>query len=105
MEAERLAKYEAWILELEAREKKLAASRPRYARLFVAIPIVSTLGFVWNPWVGVGTLLTGIMCCAFGFYVVAVRADDYVRELRSMRAEVERLRAPRAEERRVRPGW
>ncbi len=90
--AAQLAKYEAWIRELEARQTTLAGSRTRYLRFFIGAAIASIVGFAWNPWVGAGTLCTGLLFCLFGFYVVVVRERDYVRELEEARAMARRLR-------------
>jgi hypothetical protein len=87
-----LAKYEAWIAELERRQTTLAGSRRGYLRFFAASLAVSSLGFVWNPWVGAGTLFTGVLFCAFGFYVVLRREGEYVRELAAVRETARRLR-------------
>ncbi len=89
---EKLAKYEAWILELESRQRTLATSRATYARLFAASLVLSFAGFFWNQWVGAGALLTGILFCIFGYYAIAVRQGDYERELKQTRREVARLR-------------
>jgi uncharacterized membrane protein len=91
-----LAKYEAWILELEQRQRTLAGTRTGYLRFFTGALAASALGFFWNPWVGVGTLLTGIIFCAFGFYVVLRREGDYVRELAEARETTRSLRASAA---------
>ncbi len=55
--------------------------------------LVSTTGFLRNVWVGVGAVFTGAMFCAFGFYTLRIRKDDYARELREARKEVARLRS------------
>jgi hypothetical protein len=88
----RLAKYDAWVEELERRQKTLAASRPGYLRFFAGSVVVSSLGFLWNPWVGAGTFVTGLLFCAFGFYVVLRREGEYVRELTAVRETAQRLR-------------
>ncbi len=93
MDAAKLVKYEAWIHELEARQRDHAARRPSHLRLFAAIAAVSVVGFAWNAWVGIGALLTGVMCALFGIYVINVREGDYERELRHARREVAELRA------------
>ena len=92
MSAEQVAKYEAWIRELEARQKTLAASRRRYLGFFVAALVASTLGFVWNAWVGAAGLVTGILFCVFGFYVVLARDGQYTREIEATRRTVTTLR-------------
>jgi hypothetical protein len=93
MSAEQLEKYEAWIRELESRQKILASNRAAYLRGFVVALVVSAAGFFWNTWIGAATLFTGILFCAFGFYVVMVREGEYVRDLKHTRREVYRLRA------------
>ena len=92
MSAEQLEKYEAWIRELESRQKILASNRTAYLRGFVLAFALSALGFFWNTWIGAATLFTGILFCAFGFYVVMVREGEYVRDLKHTRREVHRLR-------------
>jgi hypothetical protein len=92
MDAAKLDKYEAWTRELESRQRLLTLQRPGHLRLFAGMVAVSPAGFVWNAWVGVATLLTGIMCGLFGLYVVNVRAGDYRRELQQARREMRLLR-------------
>ena len=92
MDAAKLEKYEAWEKELTARQRLLAVQRPRHLRIFAGIVLLSPVGFVWSAWVGVATLLTGIMCGLFGLYVVNVRAGDYQRELVHTRREMEKMR-------------
>jgi hypothetical protein len=87
-----LAKYEAWIAELERRRKTLATSRPGYLRFFAGSVVVSSLGFICSPWIGAGTFFTGLLFCAFGFYVVLRREGEYVRELTALRETAQRLR-------------
>jgi hypothetical protein len=96
MDTEQLAKYEAWITELESRQKILAASRTGYLRFFVGALVASAGGFFFNLWIGAATLFTGVMFCAFGFYSVMIREGDYVRELKATRREVARIRASEA---------
>ncbi len=92
MSAPQLAKYEAWIRELEQRQRTLAGSRTRYLLFFGAAAPVSSLGFVWGPWVGAGALFSGLVFGVFGFYAVRVRERDYVRELGEARETARRLR-------------
>ncbi|HEY2514841.1 MAG TPA: hypothetical protein VGI39_28440 [Polyangiaceae bacterium] len=92
MPAERIAKYEDWIRVLESRQSELRARRPRYLRLFTAVLLASVLGFVWNPWVGAGTVLTGILVYVFGYYVIAIRLQDYAADLASTRRQLAGLR-------------
>jgi Flp pilus assembly protein TadB len=87
-----LAKYDAWIEELERRQKTLAGNRRGYLRFFAGALVASGVGFVWNTWVGVGTVVTGLLFFAFGVYVVLRREGDYVRELKEARETAERLR-------------
>jgi hypothetical protein len=91
MSAERIEKYEEWIRELEARKGNLASARRLYFRVFIGAIFVSVLGFFKSPWFGVGAILTGIMFCVCGFYMVLVRSDEYDRELRRNREELEKL--------------
>lgn len=93
MSADQLAKYEAWISELESRQKDIAEHRTGYLRLFVGLLIVSTVGFYWGVWIGVGAFLTGILACLFGFYTVLFREGEYVKELKSLRRVAGDLRA------------
>lgn len=92
MPAERIAKYEDWIRELETRQSELRSRRPRYLRAFAAILLASVLGFVWNPWIGAGSILTGILVYVFGYYVIAIRLRDYAADLASTRRELTSLR-------------
>ena len=89
----RLARYEAWIAELERRQEDIARKQPGYLRFFVAIPLTSTLGFVFGGRIGAGALLTGILMCAFGCYTLLFRAGEYRRELVSLRRVAGDLRA------------
>jgi hypothetical protein len=93
MSADQLARYEAWISELESRQKDIAKKRPGYLRLLVGLLIGSTIGFVWGVWIGVGALLTGVLVCLFGFYTVLFRESEYVKELKSLRRVASDLRA------------
>jgi hypothetical protein len=90
---EKLALYEARIEEIERRQTNLARGRTGYMRLFVAIPVVSVLGFLFGVWFGAATLATGILMGIFGFYTVSVREGDYERELDGLRSVVDGLRA------------
>lgn len=90
--AAKLLAYDAWIVELTARQKELAGQRRFYLRLFVAIPFVSGLAFFVNLWLGAAALFTGVLMCAFGFYVVMGRESEYVRELALTRRAAEELR-------------
>lgn len=92
MSAEQAAKYEDWIRELEARQKALAGSRQRYLTFFAAALVASTFGFAWNAWIGAATLATGILFCAFGFYVVLARDGQYTREIEATRRTARALR-------------
>ncbi len=89
----RIARYEAWIQELERRQEDIARKQPGYIRFFVAIPLTSILGFIWGSRIGIGALLTGILMCAFGCYTVLFRAGEYERELVGLRRVAEDLRA------------
>jgi len=89
---EQIEKYETWIRELEARQKTLAGSRQGYLRFFAGVLVASGAGFVWNPFLGAATLVTGVLFCAFGFYVVLGRERDYRDELVAMRRTAEDLR-------------
>jgi hypothetical protein len=91
MSAERIAKYEEWIRELETRKCNLAGARRLYFRIFIGAIFASILGFFKSPWFGVGAIATGIMFCCCGFYMVLVRSDEYDRELRRNRDELEKL--------------
>ena len=96
MPAERIAKYEGWIRELESRQRELQTRRPRYLRLFAAVLLASLLGFAWNPWIGAGSVLTGILVYVFGYYVIAIRLQDYAAELASARGQLAGLQEGRA---------
>ena len=88
-----IAKYEAWIQKLEHLHADVVRKRPIYFRIFVAMPVVSMLGFIWCVWFGVGALLTGIMMCGFGFYSVNMIEGDFERELEGLRRAVDDFRA------------
>jgi hypothetical protein len=90
---ERIAKYEAWARELEARAARLAAHRAGYLRLFAAVFALSFVGFAWSPWIGSATSFSGALVFVFGYYTLAIRRQDYARELAEARAELEKLRA------------
>lgn len=92
MNAERLQKYETWIRELERRETALAHRGPGFRRFFLGALVVSGGGFFVNPWIGVGTVFTGLMIWVFGLYVLRVRQNEYAHELQLARGEVARLR-------------
>jgi hypothetical protein len=91
VETERLEKYEAWVHTLESRQRELSSGRGMHVRLFLGFFVVSFAGFAFNRWIGIASVLTGMMCCAFGFYVVGVRANDYARELKVTRRELQQL--------------
>jgi len=91
----KLAAYEAWIATLTERQKELASQRSFYLRLFVALPFVAGLGFFVHVWVGAAALFTGVLMCAFGFYVVMGRQAEYVREIALTRRAADDLRASR----------
>ncbi len=95
---DQLAKYEAWIVELERRRRDIAVNRPRYLRSLVGLLLASTLGFLWGVWFGVGALVTGILMCAFGFYTVLFREGEYEKELVHLRHVADGLRADAEEE-------
>jgi NADH:ubiquinone oxidoreductase subunit 3 (subunit A) len=95
---QKLAKYEASIREIESRQAELHASRTGYQRLFVAIAVVSALGFAWNKMLGAATLFTGVLMCAFGFYTVRVRLSDYRHELAGLREVAGQLRERESDE-------
>jgi hypothetical protein len=92
MKRQKLAKYEAAIRDVEARQADLSRNRAGYMRLFAALAVLSLGGFFWNRWLGVGTLLTGVLIYVFGVYVVRMRARDYRFELEGLRETTEELR-------------
>jgi hypothetical protein len=87
-----LAKYEAWIRELEERQQSLAGDRAFYIKFFVALVPISALGFLWSRLLGMGTLFTGILMCAFAFYFVFIRQGDYAHHLELLRKTASDLR-------------
>jgi hypothetical protein len=89
---ERIAKYEAWIRELEERKARLGRTRGAWLRLFVAIAVASFAGFLFGPWIGAASAFTGVLMCLFGVYTVLVREGDYDRELAGARRDLARLR-------------
>jgi hypothetical protein len=91
LNAERLRKYEAWIVELEARKASLARRAPGLRRAFLATLVLSGAGFLVSPWIGAGTSFTGVLIWVFGGYVLRVRLNEYADELRMAREEVARL--------------
>jgi hypothetical protein len=92
MDAEKLARYEDAIRELESRQADLQKNRGGYMKLFVGLVVVSFVGFFWNRWAGVGTLVTGVLMWVFGVYVVRIRAGDYELELAELRQTAAELR-------------
>ena len=96
--AEQITKYERWIGELEARQRTLAASRSSYLRFFLGSLVASMFGYFWNVWFGAATVLTGVLFCGFGFYVVLVRLAEYRSELATLRETVRQFRAQRSED-------
>ena len=87
-----LEKYEAWIRRIEELQAKDIRRRPIYYRIFVGIPLVFSLGFIWGVWFGVASFLTGLMMCGFGFYTFLMIEGDYERELEGLRRSAEDLR-------------
>jgi hypothetical protein len=92
---ERIAKLEAWIRELESRQRDLARTQGKWLRGFTGLAVGSLGGFVFGPWVGGACAFTGGMMAVFGFYTVLGRAKDYERDLENARRDVARLRAMR----------
>jgi len=92
MNAERIAKLEAWIRELEARQRHLATTRGAWLRGFAILAVVSFAGFLFGPWVGAASAFTGCLMAVFGAYTVFVRESDYERDLANARRDVARLR-------------
>jgi hypothetical protein len=64
---------------------------------------VSVGGFFVNVWIGAGTAITGILLCAFGIYVVRIRAAEYVDELKLAHEQLAALRAKAHMRTEVRP--
>jgi hypothetical protein len=94
-----LEKYEAWIKELERRRDDIAKHRPGYIRLFIALPIVSLLGFIGGTWLGVACLLTGVLMFLFGIYTVLFRAGEYEKEIAALERVAKDLREKEERER------
>jgi hypothetical protein len=88
-----LVKYEDWIREIERRQADIGVNRPRYLRFLVGLLFASLLGFIWGAWFGAGTLVVGILMCAFGFYTVLFREGEYEKELVHLRHVAAGLRA------------
>jgi hypothetical protein len=97
MSQTQIAKYEAWIRRIEGLQARDARNRQTYFRIFVAIPIVFSLGFFWGRWFGVAALLTGLLMCLFGFYTFLTIEGDYERELEGLRRSADELRSPHAQ--------
>jgi hypothetical protein len=93
MTAERIAKLEAWIGELEARQRHLARTRGAWLRSFAVLAFLSFTGFLFGPWIGAACAFTGCLMAVFGVYTISVRAGDYERDLANARRDVTRLRA------------
>ncbi len=79
------AKYEAWIRELTRRKEDIAKNRTMYVRSFIAFMIFSALGYIWGPWIGAGSVLTGILVCLFGCYTVLFREGELEEEIARLR--------------------
>ncbi len=90
--AQRLAKYEAWIREIERRQAELGRNRTGYMRGFFLLPPLSLVGFLWGGKIGGGALFTGIIMAAFGIYTVLVREGDYELNLAHLRKHAAALR-------------
>lgn len=88
----RIARYESWISTLEGRTAKLAETRKQSLFFFGGAVLVSGLGFFFSPWFGTAALITGIMFCVSGLYIVFVRSNEYQKELEVARRELSRLR-------------
>jgi hypothetical protein len=89
---DQLAKYEAWTAELEQRRERIIRERSGYIRILTGILIASNVGFFWGWWVGVGTLVTGLLIFGYGWLTVMGLEWDCINEIESMRRGTELLR-------------
>jgi Flp pilus assembly protein TadB len=92
MNPEQIAKYEAWAKRLEDNIAALARQRRAFTKIFTGAVVVSALGFLIGPWLGVATFATGVMVCIAGVYISTTRTKEYERELAQTRYEIEKLR-------------
>jgi hypothetical protein len=92
MSDEQIAKYEAWARRLESNLDALARQRRAFSRVFGGAVVVSALGFLVGPWLGVATFATGVMVCIAGVYISTTRTKEYERELAQTREEIAKLR-------------
>jgi hypothetical protein len=92
MNAEQLAKYEAWVKRLEQNIEALSRQRRAFSWIFGGAVIVSALGFIIGPWLGVATFATGVMVCVAGLYISTTRTKEYENELAQTREEIDKLR-------------
>jgi hypothetical protein len=90
---EQLAKYEAWIAELEQRRAKILRERSGYIRVLIGILIASNVGFFWGRWPGAVTLFSGILIFGYGWLTVMGLEWDCINEIESMRRGTELLRS------------
>jgi Flp pilus assembly protein TadB len=93
MNPEQIAKYEAWAKRLEDNIAALARQRRAFTKIFTGAVVVSVLGFLIGPWLGVATFATGVMVCIAGVYISTTRTKEYERELAQTRYEIEKLRS------------
>ena len=84
-------RYAAWEAKLCENIATLARQRSMYHRVFFGGLIVSTIGFFFGAWFGVGSVATGIAWCGTGLYLTIVRGHQYREELSRTRAELRRL--------------
>jgi uncharacterized membrane protein YoaK (UPF0700 family) len=92
MSAEQIAKYEVWVKRLEQNIATLARQRKAFTWIFAGAVVLSALGFIEGPWLGVATFATGVMVCVAGVYISTTRTREYVNELAQTREELEKLR-------------
>ncbi|HEY2514622.1 MAG TPA: hypothetical protein VGI39_27345 [Polyangiaceae bacterium] len=89
--ADLVQRYAAWEAKLRENIDALGRQRTTFHRIFFGALIVSTLGFFFGSWFGVGSLLTGVAFCGTGLYLTMVREHQYDDELSRTRAELRRL--------------
>jgi hypothetical protein len=89
--ADLVRRYAAWEAKLNQNIDSLSQQRTACYRIFFGALVVSTLGFFFGSWVGVGSFVTGVAFCGTGLYLTMMRRREYDDELLQTRAELRRL--------------
>src|SRR5579884_4251389 len=91
-DAERIARYEAWLTKLQATRADYVRRDPLYRRFFVGFFLVGVACFAFGPLVGVwGTLCTALIGIV-GYLMVKTRVWEFDNEIEENRREIARLR-------------